>query len=70
MKTQPFQNLESKEAAKRSIALSLVKLAWDTGTIIQSFIIEHEATTWEVEIRVRQPEDAPLETDFLEQLPE
>jgi hypothetical protein len=36
------------------------KLAWDGGNIPQTFEIEHEGATWQVEVRVMQTEDAPV----------
>ena len=70
MKIPDLPKLPEAADAKWSLARSLVELAWDTGPLPQSFTVEHEGATWEVEVRVKQTEDAPIEKDFTEQLPE
>jgi hypothetical protein len=70
MKVPDLPNLPESEAAKRSLARALVDLAWDGGTLPQTFDIEHEGATWEVEVRMKRTEDAPFAKDFIENLPE
>lgn len=68
--TPDLHKLPEVETAKRALVRILVDSAWDTGPLPQSFTIEHEGAAWEVEVRVKQTEDAPLEEDFTDQLPE
>lgn len=62
------------ETAKLSLARSLVELAWDAGSIPQTFDVDYKGTDWEVAVRIKGIEVndhlGGLETDFTHELPE
>jgi hypothetical protein len=70
MRILDLPNLPPLSEAKHILARSLVELAWNDGAVAQTFEIEYEGAGWEVVVRPKQTEDAPLESDFIEELPE
>lgn len=65
-------NLPNIQEAKHGHARTLVELVRSDGKIRQSFDVEYEGADWEVTVRLKQTEDAPLrnDNDFMSNLPE
>jgi hypothetical protein len=70
MRVPDLPDLPEFQAAKRSLSRDLVDLAWDGGTLPQTFQIEHEGATGEVEVRIKRTNDAPFAKNFIENLSE
>lgn len=70
MEIPKLPKLPSLDEAKQALARALVELAWDSGPHPQTFEVEHEGARWQVEVRVKDTEDTPLEKDYAEELPE
>jgi hypothetical protein len=72
MEGPQLSKLPKIQEAKQGHAHSLVELVWSDGKIPQSFDVEYEGADWEVTVRLKQTEDAPLrnDSDFMSKLPE
>ena len=58
----------SLEDSKRALAIGLVEIAWNRGSIPQVFEVAYEGAIWEVELRLKADEE--IDNDFTEKLPE